>query len=126
MPLCRVVRMPPDGNCLFHALGHPTVPHGVVRRHCVAYARERWEEDFRHFVEAEEEDGYLARMSRLGCWGDELMIRAFSECARACVKVYRGSRLAATYGAQYASSPTARTRLLCYGCDHYDLLLPLA
>ena len=68
-----ILRMPSDGNCLFHALGHPNMSHTAVRRAVVMHLRVNWDV-YKPFVD---DEAYLERMARNGEWGDELALRAY-------------------------------------------------
>ena len=113
----KVVRMPMDGNCLFHALGYPKVNHCAVRRVVVRHMRDHWD-DYRHFVS--DDPHYLGRMARLGEWGDELSIRAYHDATGHPLRVYdaQTGNLISTYGAY-----TPHSRRLVYHTDrgHYDV-----
>ena len=117
--------MPMDGNCLFHAMGYPDVPHDVVRRCCVDYVSRRWQA-LRCFVDEGERAHYLENMRRPGHWGDELMLQAFSEMARTRVVVHAHdpSRVphdrTHVYGDRFAHRPAC---VLRYENAHYDRLL---
>ena len=58
-------------------------------------------------------------MSRDGVWGDELVLRAFSDAARARVCVHTPTGVV-TYGSQYASDGTRHLR---YDGVHYDVIV---
>ena len=116
----QIKRMPGDGNCLFHSLSYPNGNVCMARACIVRYISKHWD-DFREFVVTEERRDYIQEMIRPGTWGDEIVLRAFSDLARRQVRVYTPSHeLIAAYGsAEY--SPTAN---VCFSGCHYDVLLP--
>lgn len=85
----RRVEVPIDGNCFFHALvkqiklkcPSKRIEQSELRRQCVEHLRQndsigsKRGEDWRKFLEDEEEDRFLSRMSRTGEWADHLMIQ---------------------------------------------------
>lgn len=113
--------MPGDGNCLFHSLSYPSGNHRMVRACIVRYISNHWNE-FREFVVTEERGDYIQQMIRPGTWGDELVLRAFSDLAERRVRVYdhRLQTVIAEYG-DHDGHPTVHVRFS--GC-HYDVLLP--
>jgi hypothetical protein len=123
---CKRVRVPGDGNCLFHALGHPRISHYVVRHYVVAYVAANWQR-YEPFIDAEQRGGYLKRMGANGVWGDELTIDAFARCAKVCVRVFDNAtgRLISSYGDEFLHRPRSLFFMLVYDGFHYDRLLPL-
>ena len=117
----RVVRMPGDGNCLFHSLAYPRGHHRMVRACIVRHIARNWESEFRPFVVAEERGGYVREMIRPGTWGDELVLRAFSDLARRRVRVYTPQHW--TVVAEYGRDFETTVDVLFSGC-HYDVLVP--
>jgi len=112
--------MPVDGNCLFHSLSYPIGNHRMVRACIVRHISKQWNE-FREFLVTEERGDYIQQMIRPGTWGDELVLRAFSDLSQRQVRVYTPSHdLICEYGnADGQSSVNVRFS----GC-HYDVLLP--
>lgn len=92
----------------------------MVRACIVRYIVKHWN-DFREFVVAEERGDYIEQMIRPGTWGDELVLRAFSDLSRRRVRVYSPSQqLISEYG-DAGDRPIVNVRFS--GC-HYDVLLP--
>jgi hypothetical protein len=93
----------------------------MVRACIVRYISNHWNE-FREFVVTEERGDYIQQMIRPGTWGDELVLRAFSDLAQRCVRVYdhRLHEVIAEYG-DHDGHPTVHVR---YSGCHYDILLP--
>ena len=93
----------------------------MVRACIVRYISNHWNE-FREFVVTEERGDYIQQMIRPGTWGDELVLRAFSDLAERRVRVYdhRLQTVIAEYG-DHDGHPTVHVRFS--GC-HYDVLLP--
>jgi len=117
------VRMPPDGNCLFHALAHPHDDHREVRARVVRELRARWAAEYAAFVPEHRRAGYCAEMARAGAWGGELEIAAYARAARARVAVHAAHAPHAVLAAH--GPPGARaTRRLLYDGAHYDLAVP--
>lgn len=114
----QVKRIPGDGNCLFHSLSYPDGNHRMVRACIVRHIANHWDE-FRHFVVTEERGDYLRQMIRPGTWGDELVLRAFSDLAQRRVRVHSPS---ADVLAEYGEGD-AEVNVLFSGC-HYDALVP--
>ena len=95
----------------------------MIRACIVRHIAKRWTDEFRHFVIDEERRDYLREMIRPGTWGDELVLRAFSDLARRRVRVHSSAStpsVLAEYG-EHDSEPTVD--VLFSGC-HYDVLLP--
>lgn len=92
----------------------------MVRACIVRYISHHWE-DFRDFVVTEERGDYIQQMIRPGTWGDELVLRAFSDLAQRRVRVYSPSQqLISEYGRVEDNS----TVNVCFSGCHYDVLLP--
>ena len=110
-----------DGNCLFHSLSYPSGNHRMVRACVVRHISNHWNE-FREFVVTEEQGDYIQQMIRPGTWGDELVLRAFSDLAQRRVRVYdhRLQEVIAEYGSA-ENGPTVNVR---YSGCHYDVLTP--
>lgn len=93
----------------------------MVRACIVRYILNHWNE-FREFVVTEERGDYIQQMIRPGTWGDELVLRAFSDLAqrRVCVYDHRLHDVISEYGND-DGRPTVNVRFS--GC-HYDVILP--
>lgn len=121
--------MPMDGNCMFHALAYPSETHAAVRSAVVDHMSEHWRDDFHPFLETKEAKGYLRAMSLNGTWGDQLALRAFSECFQMEVRVYRWKRdgvLRVHHRMIPSSTPVRGVKHLVYdGSSHYDCGHPL-
>lgn len=119
--LAGVHRMPADGNCMFHSLAFPTNSSGELRQRVVDYIEAHWD-DFCGFMTRAEKDTYCERMRRLGTWGDEIVLQAFSEMDQHTVQVFDAptGRLIQTY------RPTISTgvKRLLYDGLHYDVRVP--
>ena len=117
----QVKRMPGDGNCLFHSLSYPSGNHRMVRACIVRYISNHWEE-FRNFVVVEERGDYIQQMIRPGTWGDELVLRAFSDLSQRRVRVYTPSQqLISEYGSEENGATIVN---VCFSGCHYDVLSP--
>ncbi|KAK3105620.1 hypothetical protein FSP39_002017 [Pinctada imbricata] len=93
----------PDGNCMFAAVVDQlelTGCHGMfsaisLRQEAVNYLRAHPEsEDGTHytmFMDGEEWEEYLTRMSREGQWGDHLILKALSKVTERDIKVLSGN-----------------------------------
>lgn len=110
--------MPGDGNCLFHSLSYPNGNHRMVRACIVRHISEHWSE-FKHFLATEERGGYIQQMIRPGSWGDELVLRAFSDLAQRQVRVYSSQHKVV---AKYGSDGHSVVHIRFTGC-HYDVLI---
>jgi hypothetical protein len=117
----QVKRMPGDGNCLFHSLSYPNGNHRMVRACIVRHISKHWNE-YREFVVTEERGDYIQQMFRPGTWGDELVLRAFSDLSERRVRVYDDllQEVIAVYGDVHGQ-PAVNVRFS--GC-HYDVILP--
>lgn len=85
-----------DGNCQFRALakqifGDPE-KHDVVRRRAVGYIADH-RARFEPYLGPRYLDMYLAEMAKLGTWGDELTLRATSECFQCMISVITSERM---------------------------------
>lgn len=109
-----------DGNCLFHSLSYPIGNHRMVRACIVRYISKHWD-DLREFVVAEERGDYIQQMIRPGTWGDELVLRAFSDLAQRQVRVYSPSQQLVS---QYGNAGMQPIVNVCFSGCHYDVLLP--
>ena len=113
-------RIAGDGNCLFRSLSHPVGSHLMVRACVVRYISKNWNE-FRDFVVTDERGDYIQQMIRPGTWGDELVLRAFSDLSRRHVRVYTPSqRLISEYG----SADDQPSVNVCFSGCHYDVFVP--
>ena len=119
-----LVRCPPDGNCMFHALAVPTTTHDVVRRVVASFVEQEWDA-YAPFLPDGEGEAYLRALRRPGAWGDEVVLRAFADMSGVPVRVlcHRTGGVVAEYAPR---SPVAHsvTRVLLYDGAHYDALLP--
>jgi hypothetical protein len=115
-----IVRMPRDGNCLFHGLGYPHMHHAAVRHAVVAHLRLHWDE-YAPFVD--EGSDYLVRMARDGEWGDELVLRAFHHFSGRpiCVLDAHTGEVLATYTDRWKRLRMPWKRLV-FDSAHYDVL----
>jgi len=109
--------MPGDGNCLFHSISYPYGNHRMVRACIVRYIARNWDE-FKHFIVTEERGDYLKEMIRPGTWGDEIVLRAFSDLAKRRVRVYSSPQGEAV--AQYGDCGECVN--LLFDGNHYDFL----
>ncbi|KAK7194966.1 OTU-like cysteine protease [Novymonas esmeraldas] len=80
-----VHRVRNDGNCQFRAISHQLFGdeeyHDIVRSHVVSYMRAARAESFDHFFESPvQADAYYTNLARSKSWGDELSLRAASDC----------------------------------------------
>lgn len=92
----------------------------MVRACIVRHISNDWNE-YKHFVVTEERTDYIQQMIRPGTWGDELVLRAFSDLAQRHVRVYTPSQeLVSEYG-DADGQPSVNVRFS--GC-HYDVILP--
>lgn len=114
-----VKRMPGDGNCLFHSLSYPHGDHRMVRACIVRHIAKNWHE-FRHFVATEERRDYLRQMIRPGTWGDELVLRAFSDLAQRRVRVHAPSL---DVLAEYGNPESDKVVNVLFHGYHYDVLV---
>lgn len=114
--------MPGDGNCLFHALSYGTEhDHHTVRARVASQLDAHWRTYYRDFVPEGERVAYRRAARRVGEWGDELSLRAFSDMMRSPVRVYdtHSRVLLSEYGTQYPAPP----RRVLYNGGHYDALV---
>ncbi len=116
----QVKRMAGDGNCLFHSLSYPIGNHRMVRACIVRHISKHWNE-FREFVVTEEQEDYIQQMIRPGTWGDELVLRAFSELAHRRVRVYTPSQELVS---EYGNADIQPIVNVCFSGCHYDVLFP--
>ena len=119
----RVVRMESDGNCLFRSLAYPSRQHQAVRNGLVQYLKTNWDY-YKEFVVDEEHAVYGRRMATNGVWGDELMLRVFSDAANVDVFVYdaQTGALISEYRPKKPSD-VLLSRYLLYDGAHYDCLV---
>jgi len=93
----------------------------MVRACIVRYISNHWEE-FRNFVVVEERGDYIQQMIRPGTWGDELVLRAFSDLSQRRVRVYTPSQqLISEYGSEENGATIVN---VCFSGCHYDVLSP--
>lgn len=74
-----------DGNCQFRAISHQLFGreeyHDVVRSQVVSYMRAVRASCFDFYFESPAQaDAYYANLAKQGSWGDELTLRAASDC----------------------------------------------
>ena len=112
-----------DGNCLFRALAYPSKQHRMVRRCLTQHLARNWEL-YKEFVTEEQREVYIHRMQQDGTWGDELMIKAFSDLARVNVTVIDAATGAtiSEYSPRHPCSSIASCHLR-YDGAHYDRLI---
>jgi len=72
-----------DGNCQFRSVAYELYGsqafHEHVRLKAVRYIRDNSEQFAPYFASKDELGDYIIEMSCLGCWGDELTLRAIAE-----------------------------------------------
>lgn len=89
----------------------------MVRACTVRYISTHWD-DLKYFVATEERGHYIRNMIRPGTWGDELVLRAFSDLAQRRVNVYSSmGEIISTYGA-YGLTISVR-----FSGGHYDVIV---
>jgi OTU domain-containing protein 5 len=86
----QVVIMPPDGNCLFHAVADQIYGdhsyHDVVRKQCLDYM-EKERNHFSQFI-TEDFNAYIARKRQLGVHGNHVELQAITEIYSRPVEIY--------------------------------------
>jgi len=82
--------MPPDGNCLFHAVADQIYGdheyHDVVRKLCLDYM-EKERNHFSQFI-IEDFNTYIARKRKLGVFGNHIELQAITEIYSRPVEIY--------------------------------------
>ena len=106
-----------DGNCLFRSLVYPSDDHSKMRKTIAHHIRHNWER-FREFVDVDERNTYLHRITHNGVWGDELVISAFNEIFDIPVTVYNNANEIIQ---KYPGSSYPEKKLLFSG-SHYDVI----
>lgn len=123
-PPLRVVTIQGDGNCLFRALAYPSNQHQMVRRCLTDHLAANWEW-FKEFLTDKQREDYTLRMQQDGVWGDELVIKAFSDLAR--VNVFVTDAATGDTISEYRPKhpcPSLAPCHLRYNGVHYDRLVP--
>ncbi|KAG5482419.1 hypothetical protein LSCM4_05678 [Leishmania orientalis] len=74
-----------DGNCQFRAISHQLFGnedyHDIIRSQIVSYMRSARAQSFDHYFESPAHaDAYYDNLAKPGTWGDELSLRAASDC----------------------------------------------
>ncbi|KAG5509006.1 hypothetical protein GH5_06231 [Leishmania sp. Ghana 2012 LV757] len=74
-----------DGNCQFRAISHQLFGnedyHDIIRSQIVSYMRSARAQSFDHYFESSvHADAYYDNLAKPGTWGDELSLRAASDC----------------------------------------------
>ncbi|KAG5482066.1 hypothetical protein LSCM1_05782 [Leishmania martiniquensis] len=74
-----------DGNCQFRAISHQLFGnedyHDIIRSQIVSYMRSARAQCFDHYFESHAHaDAYYDNLAKSGTWGDELSLRAASDC----------------------------------------------
>lgn len=113
---------------MFRALAHPHRAHREVRRVVVQHMGAHWEDRYRPFVEDGCAATYLRTMARDGTWGDQLALRAFSECYQTEVRVYRWKRegvLTLSHRMRASGVPMRGVQHVIYDGEHYDVGIPV-
>jgi hypothetical protein len=106
-----------DGNCQFRAISHQLFGnenyHDIVRSQVVSYMRAARAECFDFYFESPAQaDAYYDNLAKPGSWGDELSLRAASDCLyvnihvlsseeRNCYITYRPSLDRAAYAPSF-------------------------
>ncbi|XP_063236139.1 uncharacterized protein LOC134538636 [Bacillus rossius redtenbacheri] len=136
----RVVRMPADGNCLFHSLAFCLgrgCDHVAVRRRAVQHVVAHWDRRFGPALGAYLSDGatpvrtapgYAAYMARPGVFGGDAELCAASEVYGARVEVFVRARPQDRPHVYDGGSKRSAVRLLFSGGPdrgHYDAVMPL-
>eukprot|EP00918_Siedleckia_nematoides_P000445 GHVU01001113.1.p1 GENE.GHVU01001113.1~~GHVU01001113.1.p1 ORF type:complete len:254 (-),score=57.57 GHVU01001113.1:199-960(-) len=84
----KLVDMKGDGNCQFRAAAHGIFGdarhHPAVRSKVVKHMRAR-PDDFGIFFEGSGFDEYLSDMASDGTWGDEICVKAISDCFKCTI-----------------------------------------
>ncbi|GET87504.1 hypothetical protein, conserved [Leishmania tarentolae] len=80
-----VHRVRNDGNCQFRAISHQLFGnedyHDIIRSQIVSYMRAVRAKSFDYFFESPAyADAYYNNLAKSGSWGDELSLRAASDC----------------------------------------------
>ncbi|KAI5691885.1 OTUlike cysteine protease [Leishmania braziliensis] len=80
-----VYRVQNDGNCQFRAISHQLFGnenyHDIIRSQIVSYMRSARAESFDYYFESPAQaDIYYDNLAKPGSWGDELSLRAASDC----------------------------------------------
>ena len=121
-----VKSVPPDGNCLFHALsaglaaGHAIQrTHRALRLECVQ-AIPRTDALRGRFMFDADLHKYVTDLAQDGVYGDELAIRAFCHVHRKCVRVFSPE-----YTLTFGDAPDT-INVAFDGTGHYDAVLPIA
>ncbi|CBZ25321.1 conserved hypothetical protein [Leishmania mexicana MHOM/GT/2001/U1103] len=80
-----VYRVRNDGNCQFRAISHQLLGnedyHDIIRSQIVSYMRAARARSFDYYFESPAHaDVYYNNLAKSGSWGDELSLRAASDC----------------------------------------------
>ncbi|TPP41025.1 OTU-like cysteine protease family protein [Leishmania donovani] len=80
-----VYRVRNDGNCQFRAISHQLFGnedyHDIIRSQIVSYMRAARARSFDYYFESPAHaDAYYHNLAKPGSWGDELSLRAASDC----------------------------------------------
>jgi len=117
-----IVIMPPDGNCLFHAVADQIYGdheyHDVVRNLCLDYM-EKERNHFSQFI-TEDFNSYIARKRQLAVHGNHLELQAITEIYSRPVEIYAidENPLNIFQGTYEVDSPPI---MLSYHCgNHYN------
>ena len=117
----RVVGMKGDGNCLFRSLAYPSLQHQTVRSGVMAHLQSNWKY-YKDFVADEQRATYRQDMAADGTWGDELMVRAFSDAANVDVFVF-DAHTGKPISEYRQTKPSRTPKYLLYDGAHYDIIV---
>ena len=132
----KIINVPADGNCLFHAIvcctqyiqpnvrfTHLTLRHQVVqhmRRHTSVEQKKNilQEYSFNHVNQ------YFAHMKKAGTWGDEFVIEALSEMLQRTINVYNTHfDILSTYVPKSNTNNSAKQSLhIMWDSTHFNAL----
>lgn len=125
-----IERMPGDGNCMFHSLGHQLFgdsnQHMHIRNTIMDYIESR-EDHFELFIEDDETfEEYVTRLRTFGEWGDHTELYAATQCYKVDIIVHQAD--APNYMLS-GSEPGAVPRVIhlsFHGECHYNSVMPIA
>ena len=131
----RLVKMPPDGNCLFHALSRDSGEEASALRNEVADFLEEQAAQQEEHEDAWLDEAAMLRGDPEECWGGDVSVLAWSllrerrtqvhwrDCDGDC---FRFDERTHWQVLDNMADPDKHPvlHLLCNGINHYDLLLP--
>lgn len=122
-----VVKIIPDGNCLFRAVAHQVFDnedmYPELREQCMDHiANDR---AFYHpFMGGQDFNTYIAQMRQNGVWADNLEIQALSEMLKAEIQVFHTQSIPIVIFAEN-QKPKRIIRLFYNKTIHYDSIIEM-